>query len=121
MESNLNLNPYAPPLVDSELQLDGGLSDDLFPATRSARFGAAWLDGIVYLPAIILALVVGLALNLDLEKDIGMFSLIGLVAALPVAIYNWTLIARTGQSLGKRWTRLKVVKVDGSPVDFVSG
>ena len=39
----------------------------------------------------------------------------------PLALYQWALIARTGQSLGKRWTRIKIFKKDGSDVDFVSG
>ena len=41
--------------------------------------------------------------------------------ALPLSICQWTLIARTGQSLAKRWLGIRIVKVDGSPVNFASG
>jgi uncharacterized RDD family membrane protein YckC len=38
-----------------------------------------------------------------------------------LAIYQWILIATTGQTLAKKWLKMKIVKVDGTPVDFVSG
>jgi uncharacterized RDD family membrane protein YckC len=44
-----------------------------------------------------------------------------LPAELPIAIYQWTLIARTGQTIGKKWMRIRIVKVDGSSVGFGDG
>jgi uncharacterized RDD family membrane protein YckC len=35
-------------------------------------------------------------------------------------IYQWYLVSTTGQTLGKRWAGIRIVKVDGSPVTFVS-
>lgn len=44
--------------------------------------------------------------------------------ALPVlglAVYQWYLISTTGQTLGKKWLKIRIMKTDGRPVDFVSG
>jgi len=35
--------------------------------------------------------------------------------------YNWYLITVRGQTIGKRWMKVKIVKEDGKPVDFVRG
>jgi uncharacterized RDD family membrane protein YckC len=40
---------------------------------------------------------------------------------LSFMIYQWYLIATTGQSLAKRWLGIKIVRLDGSPVGFVNG
>jgi uncharacterized RDD family membrane protein YckC len=47
----------------------------------------------------------------------------GLVLAmlLPLNVYQWYLISKQGQTLGKKWLGIRIVKLDGSPVDFVSG
>jgi uncharacterized RDD family membrane protein YckC len=44
-----------------------------------------------------------------------------LPAGLPLSIYQWMLIARTGQSIGKKWLRIRIVKLDNSPVGFGDG
>ena len=36
-------------------------------------------------------------------------------------IYQWYLISTTGQSLAKKWFRIRIVKTDNTGVDFVSG
>jgi hypothetical protein len=38
-----------------------------------------------------------------------------LLGALGIAIYQWILISRTGQSLGKKWTGIRIERIDGSP------
>ena len=35
--------------------------------------------------------------------------------------YQWYLISTTGQSLAKRWMGIKIVRIDGTPVNFVNG
>lgn len=44
-----------------------------------------------------------------------------LLPVLALSIYQWVLISKQGQTLGKKWLNIKIVKLDGSPVDFVSG
>ena len=34
---------------------------------------------------------------------------------------EWSMIARSGQTPGKRWAGLRIVRSDGSPCDFVHG
>ena len=41
------------------------------------------------------------------------------VLLLVLSIYQWVLLTQTGQSLGKRWTRIRVVRTNGQPADFV--
>ncbi len=43
------------------------------------------------------------------------------VCLAPYLAYQWRLIVRTGQSLGKRWRRMRIVCVDGRPLDWMSG
>jgi uncharacterized RDD family membrane protein YckC len=43
------------------------------------------------------------------------------IAWLGVLLLQAYLVTTTGQSIAKRWFRIKIVKVDGSPVNFVSG
>jgi uncharacterized RDD family membrane protein YckC len=40
---------------------------------------------------------------------------------LAFAILQWVMIATRGQTLGKRWLHIKIVRESGAPVDFVTG
>jgi uncharacterized RDD family membrane protein YckC len=42
------------------------------------------------------------------------------IGMMVLTVYQWFLLSTTGQSLGKKWMKVRVVKLDGSPVDFVS-
>jgi uncharacterized RDD family membrane protein YckC len=44
-----------------------------------------------------------------------------LVLGLAILGSQWFLIATTGQSLGKRWCRIKIVRSESHPVGFVHG
>jgi uncharacterized RDD family membrane protein YckC len=46
---------------------------------------------------------------------------IGMLGFLGLAIYQWVLISKTGQSLGKKWTGIRIEKMDGGRVDFATG
>jgi uncharacterized RDD family membrane protein YckC len=46
---------------------------------------------------------------------------IGMLGFLGIAIYQWVLISKTGQSLGKKWTGIRIERLDGKGVDFTSG
>jgi uncharacterized RDD family membrane protein YckC len=115
------INPYAPPSADSDVLNDPSDASQLLRATRSQRWWAAFVDNLLYLPLIGVgaAVAVGLGYSADVEK--GGFMLVIYACMLPLAIYQWTLIARTGQSLGKRWSKIKIFKLDDSEVDFLSG
>ena len=71
------------------------------------------LDGFLYFGASLLA-VPAVAVSEDLAGGVAT------LAMLALAIYQWYLLSTTGQSLAKKWLGIRIVKVDGSPVDFVS-
>ena len=110
------LNPYAPPIADVDTgAVDPDAAFDQRLATRATRLGGAVVDMVLYVCA---ALPGVLALLTTRHEAALVASGIG-VATL--AIYQWYLIATTGQSLAKRWLHMRIVRMDGSPVDFVSG
>jgi uncharacterized RDD family membrane protein YckC len=118
--SQTDLNPYAPPGADNDLAEEVE-SSQLLRASRSQRLGAAILDGLVMMPLVGLAMMLARSWHLSAKRDHVMYTLLFQAVMLPLSLFQWSLIARTGQSLGKRWVKIKIFKKDGSPVDFVSG
>ena len=139
-------NPYAPPQAfDPNYAAYGygyGQSWDQPLASRGARFGARMIDGLLAM----LSLVPGgiwLIAAMDSAQSARYSStydpyatsyssgpnfedLAGPIALmvlpmLALTIYQWVMTAKHGQTLGKKWLKIKIVKHDGSPVDFVSG
>jgi uncharacterized RDD family membrane protein YckC len=115
-------NPYAPPTAH-EPPPEADRDEMLIPAGLGERFFARFIDGLL---GSVLAIPIVFFIILR-DQDFAKASqnpLLGLMffaATLPVSIYQWSLIARTGQSLGKKWLNIRIVKTDGAPVDFVSG
>lgn len=111
-------DPYRPPAA----QLIPGFSADLGAdnASRGQRFAGAIVDNLLQVAAMLPGIVALIALGEDGNEPLVAMGLM-LVGALAISIYQWYLVATTGQSLAKRWLGMKVVKVDGSDVDFVSG
>jgi uncharacterized RDD family membrane protein YckC len=111
------VNPYAAPGAD----LDAGVAADaLTLAGRGARLGAYILDAVVlgFIPGIVL-LFSGIGRGPDASPSPIGLGLAGLFF-LGVAVYQlWSLSVR-GQTLGKKWLGIKIVKQDGSPVTFGS-
>jgi uncharacterized RDD family membrane protein YckC len=120
------LDPFAPPAASLSPRLS--TDHDLPLATRGSRFVAALLDGLVMVPlfmvgCVIAYLVMGNSLadtSQATGRAVGMMTIM-YICVLPIALYQWYLIAKTGQTLGKKWMRIKIVKLDNSPVNFVSG
>jgi uncharacterized RDD family membrane protein YckC len=85
------------------------------------RLGAALLDGLVYLVA--WGPLFGAAFMSDDKGSPLAVGLVGLgfLAFLAVFIYQAYLVSTTGQSLGKRWSNVAIVRVDGQPLGFVDG
>lgn len=120
-------NPYAPPRGAVH---DVGIEDDLELAGRGARLGAFFLDGLIaalmiYVPALIVLIAVDgvdAALNPTAETiDISVLGVAGLLCLCGFIGWAWItalLVARYGQTIGKRMVDIKVVRSDGSPASL---
>lgn len=133
-------NPYAPPASELDQGLGTAAGGEL--AERGTRMLAATLDGLVLmvpvLPTAALAIyeafhlqaslrdatLVGDGSNLldgpprEMAMVLGLAMGLSLLVVLGILIYQWLLISRTGQSLGKKWTGIRIQRIDGSPVNF---
>jgi uncharacterized RDD family membrane protein YckC len=129
MQPQSNFNPYAPPTA----AVDQGLNMNLGGyelADRGTRLGAVLIDGLLMaaaaLPAGVLAIFLGVFSSNAFgrgDAELAMYGALGLMGLMVLAfqIYQWYLIATTGQSLGKRWLGVQIVRVDGTPLGFVHG
>lgn len=117
---------YAPP-KSAVKDVDGDDAHEL--ASRSARLGAYMLDGLAgfiwFTPAYATHFAAlaqqsrgnPLAIWINLAKTGGWFYL-GVIGALAVLAIDITLLARNGQTIGKKLLGIKIVRVDRSPVSL---
>ncbi len=146
MEDRQPDNPYAPPASE----LNQGLvasTQGVELAGRGTRLSAITLDGLVIsiplVPMMVLGIYFGVRAEVAMSRAVmddnlsqmpslsapssefmallGIAAAIGMLGALGIAIYQWILISRTGQSLGKKWTGIRIEKVDGSNLTFGTG
>ncbi len=115
------INPYAPPrslVRDAEPEV-------LDLADRVQRLGAFVADAIagfvmIYLPALALLFATG-ALDDTAEIDGATLATAGLLCLIGFAAWAFItalLVARNGQTIGKRLLEIKVVRSDGSPASL---
>jgi uncharacterized RDD family membrane protein YckC len=119
-------NLYAPP--KSEVKDLGG-DEAIGLASRSARLGAVIVDSLIgfiwFTPAYVTNFAAiaqrsrgnPLAVWVNLARAGGWFYL-GVIGALAVLAIDLILLARNGQTIGKKLLGIKVVRVDGSPVSL---
>ena len=118
------VNPYSPPTSDTN---DGATwpqnqdADYKMAADRGTRLGAANIDALLNLATMIPAIVLDVLMRGGEMSAYTIAALVLGLGILPLAIYQWYLVATTGQSLAKKWLRIRIVKANGDPVDFMSG
>lgn len=117
-------NPYAPPVDTLNEPVRFGQDDMQISAERGTRFLARLIDGLISMAVVIPVILITMSLKYITMRDMQNSLLIGGVAfaaALPVSIVQWSMIARSGQSIGKRVMKIRIVRMDGSPVGFGNG
>ena len=117
------LNPYAPPLTNPIPEPTAAGAQK--PATRSSRFWASLIDGLI-MSAIIFPIMFltgfwqrNMAAAQQNPGIGGIFSLENLLyAAIGAVIWiavNWVFLQK-GQTLGKRALKIQIVRKDGAPI-----
>jgi uncharacterized RDD family membrane protein YckC len=117
-------NPYAPPASDVDAGVQTDLAGSQVLADRGTRLGARMLDGLLFLPVLLPGAVIMFLLAASDGRPAGATIVGGAVCAmgwLGLAVYQWSLISRSGQSLGKKWLGIRIVRIDGRPINFTSG
>jgi len=118
------VNPYAAPADTASAQgpsVVGGAE----LATRSSRLGASLLDLLLYFGAAMPGVLVGALLDPSLgdgtaQQGVGVVAGAGLTC-LALHAYQCYLIATSGQSLAKRWLRVRIVLENGEVPGFWKG
>jgi uncharacterized RDD family membrane protein YckC len=96
------------------------------PAERSARLGAAIVDGLIVFAMVYLPLITGTMLGAAGAENGnaagGTMIMIGLaLTLLGLVVWLWMTLKQmkeTGQSLAKKYFQIKVVRGDGSPASL---
>ncbi len=94
-------NPYAPPLAEVGEVVD---PLDQIAARRISRFAAALIDG----------LTLGVPLTLPVLISHDAAAIFVALAWIGVALFDLLLLARYGQTIGKRALRIRIVRNDGT-------
>lgn len=115
-------NPYAAPTHDGGIPsaTSDPYVDGLILASPGSRLWAHFMDGLVMIPFGLLGFGLAWATEI-LHKSIYMGMALIYLPVLTMLAYQWYLVSTTGQTLGKGWAGIKIVKMDGTDVDFVSG
>jgi Predicted membrane protein/domain len=109
------VNPPAPPAVAA-----GGGAMPGPPADLGTRFLARLIDGgITLIPLVCAGLIVSATENAQGEPSPGAI-FIALPAYAAVILYEWVMLAASGQTFGKRIMKIKVVRVDGRPLGWAA-
>ena len=105
-------NPYAPPTEAADV-----------PFRPEREPGQAELSprGKRLLGAIIDSLLGGLVLGMAFVTESDSLELTGWIVGGVVALIQTVLIATSGQSIAKKMLGMRIIRMNGAPVDFMSG
>ena len=118
-------NPYAAPAADVNVGVLAPAVNGRL-ASRLSRLFATVLDGLLYVGTILVA-IFGASVLQGLggpSRPRGVAGVVtmaaGGLALLGLFVYQTYLLSTTGQTLGKKWLDVRIVKLDGQPVTFGS-
>ena len=144
MDKDYFADAYSPPGSDVNAGVKGG-GQGFELAERGTRLWAITIDGLLVsiplLPTLVLGVYLGVRTQMkamqagvvdspanprmfdpdEMMLVLGGIAIFGCLGALAIAIYQWVLISRTGQSLGKKWTGIRIEHVGGERMSFVIG
>jgi uncharacterized RDD family membrane protein YckC len=112
------VNPYAAPAVPVAASLPPPLPHDARSvplAGRGERLLAAIIDRALYLACFLPVLVAAIA---DSRSLVGVTLALGFLAMVCLFIYNLMLLGDNGQTVGKRWLNIRIVRTDGRDAEF---
>lgn len=114
------LDPYAPPSAQVAAPVYSvGAQAPL--ADRGSRFVAQLLNGLTIMPGAIALGVSGVFVDSQTGAmtAVGIVCIVlGLIYCIAILVINLRLLGRQGQSLGKKWAKIRVVRLDGSPASL---
>ncbi len=110
--SGARFNPYAPPTAAvGQAPVSVG---ELELAERGTRLGAKLLDNFAFLiPYLAVLLPVTSAGEREVSSRGAIFILLGLLGLVALALVQLRLLARSGQTLGKRAVGIRIVRASG--------
>jgi uncharacterized RDD family membrane protein YckC len=125
-------NPFAPPAEHADIELPRARYEPYNLAGYGQRVGGALLDGLLSVFTAIPGLIAFMALAKDDRAAVGRgveggdefqaSMLLIFVGPLLLGAYQWYLVTKTGQTLAKRWLRMRIVREDsGALPGFVHG
>jgi uncharacterized RDD family membrane protein YckC len=117
------MSAFAPPKANLE-GVAAVAAGTFTPADRGTRLAAVMLDGLMSLPGAVMFVVPVVMMRAGGgSKTPGIVGGIAMVVAslyfLAFLVYQVYLLSTRGQTLGKRWMKIKVIKLDGSNPGFV--
>ncbi len=122
MAEQQGVNPYQAPTPALNYQTALGLEPSgMVLADIGTRFAGAMVDGLL-LAAVFVPGFIAMAISGDFGSGLGILA-VALMAAggIGYAALQWYLISTTGQSVAKRWLKMRIVRTDGAPVNFTHG
>lgn len=115
MNSPAQQNPYAPPQAEVSDLTDA--TKAIEPASRAIRFGAAVIDGVIFMFAyipLIIAMVTAEATTFDPAVLASVWGVLTVAIVIAILAITAVLVHRNGQTIGKKLVGIKVVRSDGS-------
>ena len=112
------MSPFAPPKAN--LEGATATAGSLALAERGTRLAAVLLDSLVAIPGGLLFMIPVAMMRGSGEKGgLAIPMVLGGLYFLAFAIFQIYLLSTRGQTLGKRWMKVRIVKLDGSSPGFV--
>lgn len=113
------LDPYAPPSAQVAAPVyEATAQAELAP--RGSRLVAQILNVLTMAPGgILIGVGASMAEDPGGMQTVGFICIaLGIAALIALLVINLKLLGRQGQSLGKKWAKVRVVRMDGSPASL---